>query len=186
MACLPCHAMPCHAMPHLGQAMPHVPWHAVHCLACRHVLTCTGRITIAEPQGGASCMQMQISSARNARPPDQMQPFPSPGQFVIGWTFHRGAYRALRRGRANMDVLISVGTNAGMWCAASLEGVPCICGGLMAAAQRAHMSKSTCLVPVNSCRPAGHCAVTSSLCCARCSVCVLPDCHRGQPSKHGV
>ncbi|KAI7843072.1 hypothetical protein COHA_003243 [Chlorella ohadii] len=35
-----------------------------------------------------------------------------PVQFVIGWTFHRGAYRALRRGRANMDVLISVGTNA--------------------------------------------------------------------------
>jgi Cu+-exporting ATPase len=37
----------------------------------------------------------------------------TPVQFVIGWTFHRGAYKALRRGRANMDVLVSVGTNAG-------------------------------------------------------------------------
>ena len=36
-----------------------------------------------------------------------------PLQFVVGWTFHRGAWRALRRGRANMDVLVSVGTNAG-------------------------------------------------------------------------
>ncbi len=33
-------------------------------------------------------------------------------QFVIGWNFHVGAVRALRRGAANMDVLVSMGTNA--------------------------------------------------------------------------
>ncbi|KAL4423767.1 hypothetical protein ABPG75_001068 [Micractinium tetrahymenae] len=36
----------------------------------------------------------------------------TPVQFVLGWRFHRGAYRALRSGRANMDVLVSMGTNA--------------------------------------------------------------------------
>ena len=36
----------------------------------------------------------------------------TPVQFVIGWRFHRGAYKALRRGAANMDVLVSLGTNA--------------------------------------------------------------------------
>ena len=53
-------------------------------------------------------------------PPTRPRPAPVPPphhththQFVIGWTFHKGAYRALRRGRANMDVLVSVGTNAG-------------------------------------------------------------------------
>ena len=33
-------------------------------------------------------------------------------QFIIGWHFHKGALRALRRGTANMDVLVSLGTNA--------------------------------------------------------------------------
>ncbi len=33
-------------------------------------------------------------------------------QFYLGWSFHRGAYKALKRGRANMDVLVSMGTNA--------------------------------------------------------------------------
>lgn len=36
----------------------------------------------------------------------------TPVQFWVGWTFHLGAWRALRRGRPNMDVLVSVGTNA--------------------------------------------------------------------------
>lgn len=36
----------------------------------------------------------------------------TPVQFWVGWTFHKGAYRALRRGRPNMDVLVSIGTNA--------------------------------------------------------------------------
>lgn len=31
-------------------------------------------------------------------------------QVLLGWNFHRGAYFALRRGRANMDVLVSLGT----------------------------------------------------------------------------
>lgn len=36
----------------------------------------------------------------------------TPVQFVIGARFHVGAYHALRRGAANMDVLVSLGTNA--------------------------------------------------------------------------
>jgi cation transport ATPase len=36
----------------------------------------------------------------------------TPVQFWIGWRFHRGAWKALRRGGANMDVLVSMGTNA--------------------------------------------------------------------------
>ncbi|KAL4856926.1 putative copper-transporting ATPase 5 [Chlorella vulgaris] len=36
----------------------------------------------------------------------------TPVQFIVGWTFHKGAFKALRRGRANMDVLVSVGTFA--------------------------------------------------------------------------
>ncbi|EFJ52982.1 hypothetical protein VOLCADRAFT_102604 [Volvox carteri f. nagariensis] len=36
----------------------------------------------------------------------------TPVQFIVGWRFHRGAIKALRRGTANMDVLVSLGTNA--------------------------------------------------------------------------
>ncbi|GLI67539.1 hypothetical protein VaNZ11_011761 [Volvox africanus] len=36
----------------------------------------------------------------------------TPVQFIVGWRFHRGAFKALRRGTANMDVLVSLGTNA--------------------------------------------------------------------------
>ncbi|KAG2433084.1 hypothetical protein HYH02_012788 [Chlamydomonas schloesseri] len=36
----------------------------------------------------------------------------TPVQFVVGWRFHKGAIKALRRGTANMDVLVSLGTNA--------------------------------------------------------------------------
>ena len=38
--------------------------------------------------------------------------FATPVQFGIGWQFHEGAWRALRAGRANMDCLVSFGTNA--------------------------------------------------------------------------
>ncbi|KFK40512.1 hypothetical protein AALP_AA2G005400 [Arabis alpina] len=36
----------------------------------------------------------------------------TPVQFVIGWRFYVGSYKALRRGSGNMDVLIALGTNA--------------------------------------------------------------------------
>lgn len=38
--------------------------------------------------------------------------FATPVQFVIGFQFHAGAWRALKAGRANMDCLVSFGTNA--------------------------------------------------------------------------
>ncbi len=36
----------------------------------------------------------------------------TPVQFVIGWTFYRGAYFSLRNKSANMDVLVALGTSA--------------------------------------------------------------------------
>lgn len=36
----------------------------------------------------------------------------TPVQFVVGWQFHRGAYKAIRARYGNMDVLVSLGTNA--------------------------------------------------------------------------
>jgi len=38
--------------------------------------------------------------------------FTTPVQYGSGWRFHKGAWVALQRGRANMDVLVSMGTNA--------------------------------------------------------------------------
>ncbi|XP_042504212.1 probable copper-transporting ATPase HMA5 [Macadamia integrifolia] len=36
----------------------------------------------------------------------------TPVQFIIGWRFYTGSFKALRHGSANMDVLIALGTNA--------------------------------------------------------------------------
>uniref|UniRef100_A0A1D1XR43 P-type Cu(+) transporter n=1 Tax=Anthurium amnicola TaxID=1678845 RepID=A0A1D1XR43_9ARAE len=36
----------------------------------------------------------------------------TPVQFIIGWRFYAGSYYALKRGSANMDVLVGLGTNA--------------------------------------------------------------------------
>ncbi|MBG9796488.1 heavy metal translocating P-type ATPase [Brevibacillus laterosporus] len=36
----------------------------------------------------------------------------TPVQFIIGWQFYQGAYKALRNGSANMDVLVALGTSA--------------------------------------------------------------------------
>src|SRR5699024_6457127 len=36
----------------------------------------------------------------------------TPVQFIIGWQFYDGAYKNLRSGGANMDVLVALGTSA--------------------------------------------------------------------------
>jgi Cu+-exporting ATPase len=36
----------------------------------------------------------------------------APVQFIVGWQFYTGAYKALRNGSANMDVLVALGTSA--------------------------------------------------------------------------
>lgn len=38
--------------------------------------------------------------------------FATPVQLIVGWNFYRGAYKALRSGSANMDVLVALGTSA--------------------------------------------------------------------------
>ncbi|MEJ9280239.1 heavy metal translocating P-type ATPase [Ureibacillus thermosphaericus] len=38
--------------------------------------------------------------------------FATPVQFIIGWQFYVGAYKALKNGSANMDVLVVLGTSA--------------------------------------------------------------------------
>ena len=64
---------------------------------------------------GASPRRCCCSAPPPPPPPPSPQPHPHPAtgaQFWVGWCFHRGALRALRRGRPNMDVLVSVGTTA--------------------------------------------------------------------------
>eukprot|EP00887_Chlorella_sp_A99_P006784 scaffold2.g6784.t1 len=60
------------------------------------------------------CMHWLYSCMVLGFPLDQLVKlaFATPVQFWSGWRFHRGAYLALRRGRANMNVLVSLGTNA--------------------------------------------------------------------------
>ncbi len=38
--------------------------------------------------------------------------FATPVQFIVGWSFYKGAYKSLRSGSANMDVLVALGTSA--------------------------------------------------------------------------
>ncbi|WP_139490681.1 heavy metal translocating P-type ATPase [Brevibacillus dissolubilis] len=48
----------------------------------------------------------------------------TPVQFIIGWPFYRSAFKALKNGSANMDVLVSLGTSAAYFysLAATLAG----------------------------------------------------------------
>ncbi|MGE7271969.1 heavy metal translocating P-type ATPase [Brevibacillus panacihumi] len=48
----------------------------------------------------------------------------APVQFIIGWPFYKGAYKALKNGSANMDVLVALGTSAAFFYSffASLAG----------------------------------------------------------------
>ena len=39
----------------------------------------------------------------------------TPVQLFVGWSYHRGAFKSLRARAPNMDVLISLGTNAAYW-----------------------------------------------------------------------
>ncbi|MDO9321260.1 MAG: heavy metal translocating P-type ATPase, partial [Pseudomonas sp.] len=54
----------------------------------------------------------------------------SPVQFILGARFYRAAYRALRAGSANMDVLVALGTSAGyglsiyLWWITPAGGMP--------------------------------------------------------------
>ena len=36
----------------------------------------------------------------------------TPVQFYVGWQYYVGAYKALRNGSANMDVLVAMGSSA--------------------------------------------------------------------------
>ncbi|MFC4598011.1 heavy metal translocating P-type ATPase [Cohnella hongkongensis] len=44
----------------------------------------------------------------------------APVQFYVGWPFYVGAYKALRNGSANMDVLVALGTSAAFFYSLSL------------------------------------------------------------------
>ncbi|WP_067934386.1 heavy metal translocating P-type ATPase [Alicyclobacillus kakegawensis] len=44
----------------------------------------------------------------------------TPVQFYVGWRFYKGAYRALRGGTANMDVLVALGTSVAYFYSAAL------------------------------------------------------------------
>ncbi|MBG9567120.1 heavy metal translocating P-type ATPase [Brevibacillus agri] len=48
----------------------------------------------------------------------------TPVQFIIGWPFYRGAYKAIKNGSANMDVLVALGTSAAYFysLAATIKG----------------------------------------------------------------
>ena len=53
-------------------------------------------------------------------------------QFWVGRGFHEGAWRALRLGRANMDVLVSVGTNAAYFASAGFMVYEALVPGIRA------------------------------------------------------
>ena len=61
-----------------------------------------------------NCMRWMYSSMVFGFPLDELLKwvFATPVQYWIGLRFHKGAWRALRARRANMDVLVSLGTNA--------------------------------------------------------------------------
>ncbi|MDQ0172250.1 heavy metal translocating P-type ATPase [Paenibacillus tundrae] len=70
----------------------------------------------------------------------------TPVQFVIGWQFYVGAYKALRSGSANMDVLVALGTSAAFFYSLYLT----LTSGYLPAGTMDHgaMETSTAAVPM--------------------------------------
>lgn len=70
----------------------------------------------------------------------------TPVQFVIGWQFYVGAYKALRSGSANMDVLVALGTSAAFFYSLYLT----LSSGYLPATTMDHgaMETSTAAMPV--------------------------------------
>ena len=54
----------------------------------------------------------------------------TPVQFWAGWRFYRGAWDALRHGRANMNTLVAVGTSAAYLYSAAATLAPGLFGGM--------------------------------------------------------
>nr|WP_254438603.1 heavy metal translocating P-type ATPase [Paenibacillus sp. DCT19] len=70
----------------------------------------------------------------------------TPVQFVIGWQFYVGAYKALRSGSANMDVLVALGTSAAFFYSLYLT----LSSGYLPATTMDHgaMETSTAVMPM--------------------------------------
>lgn len=57
----------------------------------------------------------------------------TPVQFFLGWRFHKGAIKSIKRGTANMDVLVSLGTNAAyFYSVGGIRPIPISCPPLCA------------------------------------------------------
>ena len=51
----------------------------------------------------------------------------TPVQFYVGWQYYVGAYKALRTGSSNMDVLIAMGSSVAYFYSICRDAGPC-CG----------------------------------------------------------
>lgn len=76
----------------------------------RETWTMIGALVLSLPF--AANMAYEIATGAPLLPPILQLVFASPVFFVAGARFHVGAYKALRAGAANMDVLVSLGSTA--------------------------------------------------------------------------